>query len=505
MKDKSTYLFGAGKVLKAYSKYFRWDSIIAILDNGKENIGKVINGRPVICPCDICFRGTEKVIICVKHHIGAIVSQLLRLGIPMSHIQGIGNWLKRNYPKENIVPYETTQSLYDYAGKLGCGNIIQVGNLLAREAVYFRCDGRLSRWVKESNNEIAFLDVCGKDNVKRDISPLLSMRYYRCDDVDKRKYDAAIISGTDIKIKLQELKNLIAKLPVNYVIVDLSVILANSEDDYYNVYNKIVNLAAYEITEHRSFVADFIDINMNKCKKNKIGIYVVSHKEFDRPPMLDNGYHTIWVGSNAYRFKGLKDNVGDNIASINPVINECTAIYWLWKNCHDNYIGICHYRRFFLYERDVGKSFDNILGSEEAISYLDEYDIIVSEPSVLYQFNGVKKIMTCAVNPEAVNKGVSIIRKCLRERQPDYLDLFEKVMSGVMMFPCNMMVTPKRIFDKYAEWLFSFLIDAAKKFNPAPYDDYSKRIIGFIAERMLTVWLLKQNFKIKILPVLLTE
>ena len=37
------------------------------------------------------------------------------------------------------------------------------------------------------------------------------------------------------------------------------------------------------------------------------------------------------------------------------------------------------------------------------------------------------------------------------------------------------------------------------------WDDYSKRIIGFWTERLLTVWLLSTNYHIFELPILMLE
>ena len=55
--------------------------------------------------------------------------------------------------------------------------------------------------------------------------------------------------------------------------------------------------------------------------------------------------------------------------------------------------------------------------------------------------------------------------------------------------------------DQYCEWLFPIIIPAAKAIDVSTFDDYSKRIIGFFAERLLTVWLVKQKYRMKELPV----
>ena len=75
-----------------------------------------------------------------------------------------------------------------------------------------------------------------------------------------------------------------------------------------------------------------------------------------------------------------------------------------------------------------------------------------------------------------------------------------RVIAGNKFYQCNMFVTRREIFDKYCEWLFSFLIEAAETIDISECDTYSARIIGFFAERMWTVWLLRQEYRIKELP-----
>ena len=44
-----------------------------------------------------------------------------------------------------------------------------------------------------------------------------------------------------------------------------------------------------------------------------------------------------------------------------------------------------------------------------------------------------------------------------------------------------------------------------KRVDISSYDDYQKRIFGFLAERLFNVWLLKNNLKVKELKVVNIE
>ena len=50
-----------------------------------------------------------------------------------------------------------------------------------------------------------------------------------------------------------------------------------------------------------------------------------------------------WYKENGWR----SDREGESIADLNPYINECTGLYWIWKNAQEDYVGLCHYRRYF--------------------------------------------------------------------------------------------------------------------------------------------------------------
>ena len=71
-------------------------------------------------------------------------------------------------------------------------------------------------------------------------------------------------------------------------------------------------------------------------------------------------------------------------------------------------------------------------------------------------------------------------------------------MNGNEMHCFNMFIAPKRIMDSYCNWLFSILFELEKKNTYVNlYDDYQKRIYGFLAERLFNVWLEKHDLKIK--------
>lgn len=81
---------------------------------------------------------------------------------------------------------------------------------------------------------------------------------------------------------------------------------------------------------------------------DKIKILVAQHKE--AKVYANDVYIPIQVGKALSQIDlGIQgDNTGDNISDLNPFYCELTAQYWAWKNLSDvEYIGLCHYRRYF--------------------------------------------------------------------------------------------------------------------------------------------------------------
>ena len=97
--------------------------------------------------------------------------------------------------------------------------------------------------------------------------------------------------------------------------------------------------------------------------------------------------------------------------------------------------------------------------------------------------------------------------KDIKEKFPDYEESFLKVMDSWSMYTCNMFISKKEIFNQYYEWLFEILFELENRIDISKYNDYNKRIFGFLSERLFNVWLEKNKslYKIKELYVFNTD
>lgn len=80
----------------------------------------------------------------------------------------------------------------------------------------------------------------------------------------------------------------------------------------------------------------------------KTKIMIITHKKFYEPK--SNIFIPLHVGKKGKEDLGyIGDDTGENISEKNPNYCELTGQYWIWKNIKDvDYLGICHYRRFFI-------------------------------------------------------------------------------------------------------------------------------------------------------------
>ena len=238
-----------------------------------------------------------------------------------------------------------------------------------------------------------------------------------------------------------------------------------------------------------------------KKPPESFAMYVVTHKAL--PPehvqRLPEGYTVIHAGRALGKDLGyLGDDSGDNISNLNPYLNEMTAIYWIWKHTNHSVVGLAHYRRFFTTN---GKDF---LSKEQTLDLLKNYDIITE--GILIHSAPSHEILLDTINDyEIFNFAARAIRKNLMRIHPDYLDAFDYKMNLPVCYYKNMFVARRPVFDAYCEWLFSFIVDSTREvLSQTPLSKFGiqeRRLMGHFAERMLTVWLMKNRLRIKEISV----
>lgn len=223
----------------------------------------------------------------------------------------------------------------------------------------------------------------------------------------------------------------------------------------------------------------------------KIKIVVALHKPYWLPS--DECYFPLQVGAyNKESFGIHRDDEGDNISAKNANFCELTALYWAYKHIDADYIGLCHYRRYFTKRERfrLQKRKDSVLSNEDWEKILAKNPVVV--PKKRRHFIETNKNHYYHAHHK---EGLDAVEAVLREKYPDFLPSYEKVMERTWAHLFNMFVMRKDYFDRYMVFLFDVLFEVEKRVDITGYSVYEARIFGFLAERLLDVWLSAENIK----------
>lgn len=229
---------------------------------------------------------------------------------------------------------------------------------------------------------------------------------------------------------------------------------------------------------------------------HKIEIYIAAHNKSEIPSI--EGYKIIEVGSFFHPdpIYAIRDNSGNNISEKNKTFCELTAYYWMWKNSRADYIGLVHYRRFFSRKR-VDDSERYYLQVMEATKILENYDVILPEPIIWWRYT----IATGYDHGAGFFKDLMVVRNIISQKYPAYLKEWDQVTGGHKASYCNVMVTSKKYFDSYCEWLFDILFEAESQIDISNYTSVEKRIFGFLSEILLNVWVQHNQLRVYYMPL----
>lgn len=229
-----------------------------------------------------------------------------------------------------------------------------------------------------------------------------------------------------------------------------------------------------------------------------IKILAATHKVYWMPE--DDVYVPLHVGREGKRELGfIGDNTGENISLKNANYCELTGMYWAWKNLNCEYIGLCHYRRYFChgyYRSNIESKQKDILQRADYEKLLQQYDVILPKKRNYY-IETVRSQYEHAHNKRDLDE----VEKIISEYYPEYSNVFTLVMNRRKLHMLNMFAMKKELFDEYCKWLFDILFELEKRINISQYDAYQARVFGFLGERLFNVWLEQKKLKIKEIDV----
>lgn len=261
--------------------------------------------------------------------------------------------------------------------------------------------------------------------------------------------------------------------------------------------------------------------------------YCITGKKFHYLNNLD--INIILAGSesknlNEFPNNWIKDNHGVNISNKNKNFGTLSSHFWLWKNklkdfSDEEWIGINHYRRFWVKSKDKDINLSNL--SENILREIpndENFDVLLPEKIVIENLKLSKLIKKGFQNyirrPSLLFnlKKISIelhfdlfhgynylsdAAKLLNEN--DQVDFENHIKNKNSFHQFQIFVSKKKIIENLYEKTFDWIFKCEKKFSNLNLTGYGKeRLYDFLAERYFSFYFEKYT-KIKIWPWVLID
>lgn len=225
-------------------------------------------------------------------------------------------------------------------------------------------------------------------------------------------------------------------------------------------------------------------------------VFVVTHKEVRLN--LPDCYKMLMVGAckkDKISKDYLCDDTGENISDRNDAYSELTGLYWIWKNVHCKYVGLVHYRRFFVelppYIEIHGRYV--VQGRErKCFRVLEENDYkkIFQDSEMVVKVSRSQK----QTNMELFRKEFGEyfwfeFEKFFYVEYPEWREGFKRHSVRHRHLNCNMFVGKKQIIDCYCAWLFPVLRHFDEYHKKSAGEYFHSREIGYISEYLFQIWL----------------
>lgn len=238
-----------------------------------------------------------------------------------------------------------------------------------------------------------------------------------------------------------------------------------------------------------------------------MSLYVATHKK----TLLPDCDWIIPIGLSGYKDEQVfitdSDSlIGKEISKKNRNYCELTGLYWLSRNCQDDLIGLCHYRRYFsfTYFEGTGFNYPSFLHTnQEKVAFehissnvqkeameeiVDIYQIIVPRPII-----HPEKVSTAFISAHGERFWQVFLSACREEFGNDmrYFDYETRFYFG------NMLVANNYQFNKYCSSLFGVIDKVFSEIGDIPdqpglrYQDH--RYPGYLAERFMGLYLYKSG------------
>lgn len=210
----------------------------------------------------------------------------------------------------------------------------------------------------------------------------------------------------------------------------------------------------------------------------------------------------------------LGDNTGDNISQKRNSFCEFTVQYWAWKNCHADYYGLCHYRRFLTFstrqfkanvqeqiqepflDLPAIKKYD-LTNVERMKQVIEKNDVIVNQAADVTQISTPQGFQKTVYGHWAGHDQVFLDKRVLplfveviRSKFPQYYEAAEEYLAGKWHRGYNCYVMKRNLFQAMCEFQFGVMFEMEKILANTSYTKGMERTVGYLGEIMYGIYIL---------------
>jgi hypothetical protein len=203
------------------------------------------------------------------------------------------------------------------------------------------------------------------------------------------------------------------------------------------------------------------------------------------------------------------DNTGDNISQKRQYYSEFTVQYWAWKNTSSDYVGLCHYRRYFSFSDRLfkAKKYDRMVHApalypktinrfgitdhEKILEIVQNHDAVIPIPINVKQLPTMHGIRDTVGEMWDAYTGFSnnsksfsqIVIDYVERLAPKYLETARSYLNGEIHHGFNCYVMKRSLFNEMCEFQFPIMKQFEEDCN-AKDCLLPERTVGYLGEAL---------------------
>lgn len=270
---------------------------------------------------------------------------------------------------------------------------------------------------------------------------------------------------------------------------------------------------------------------------SSIEVFACDHRYLGNEPWL---FDATRLGTGFSNDCKLKDTDGESICTPenNKLMSEYTAIWWIWKHIKElgdpDYVGFCHYRRFFTLHRPNYGAFPIccIPAEMEMSAYMLAFKKnqlleviqqthvagVVPIPFIDYTYakgcSSISQLMLresehlhLGLSMQQCEEMFSVLKKhMLKHFKEDAVDLSFKQIET---FHFNVFVLQRDLFEAYSQIMSGCMLELAEQYQKlAAEKKVSERVLAYCSERFsscIFIAMASSGRDFAVLPMLMIE